>query len=100
MFLAEAPLRAGLGDQDGVIVKPHAGNIQGQEKDKGGTHKSWNVAKKAAKHATSNVTVSSTSTCVIRGEYTQGICFKKTLDRKTKSEFLRLGGLYHATGKK
>ena len=58
------------------------------------------AAKKATKKPTARATASSGRIFERGGEYKPGMKFKKNMDRKTKSEFLRLRGVYHATGTK
>ena len=54
-------------------------------------------ARKAAKKPTARATASSGGKFERGGEYKPGIRYRKTMDRKTKSELLRTRGQYHVT---
>ena len=57
-------------------------------------------ARKAAKKPTARATASSGGKFERGGEYKPGMKFRKDMDWKTKSEFLRMRGQYHAMGTK
>ena len=58
------------------------------------------AARKAAWKPTERTTTSRGGTFERGGEYKPGMKFRKDMDWKTKSEFVRLRGVYHATGTK
>ena len=58
------------------------------------------TTRKAARKPTARATESSDGQFERGGEYKPGMEFRKDMDQKTKSEFLRLRGAYHATGTK
>ena len=56
--------------------------------------------RKAASKSSARTATNSGTTFKRGGEYGPGMKFRKDMDWKTTSEFLKLGGQYHATGTK
>ena len=57
-------------------------------------------SRKAASKSSARTATNSGPTFKKGGEYEPGVRFKQDWDRKTKEEFLKLRGKYHATGTK
>ena len=64
--------------------------------------KKWEKLRRTAATAKSSATTATNSGLTSKrgGDYEPGMRFKQECDRKTKSEFLKLRGKYHATGTK
>jgi hypothetical protein len=74
--------------------------VQKWKKKKANQKSRQAAAGKAARKPNMGTVASSGGTFERGGEYKPGIKFRKDMDRKTKSEFLRLRGAYHTTGTK
>ena len=71
-----------------------------QKKKAADQKKKREMSRKAASKSSARTATNSGATFKRGGEYEPGMKCMKNMDRKSKSEFLKLRGQYHATGMK